>query len=472
MSGIGMAAKLRMAGIESFRIYEKSDAVGGTWRANTYPGLSCDVPSRYYSYTFAPNPGWTHVYSPGREIWSYLDQVAREYGLYDRISLGADVVEARWDEREWIVRTAAGDEAGYDFVITATGALVHPMKPDLPGLSSFEGACFHSAEWDHAVPLEGRRIAVIGTGSTGMQITRALAPIAGRFELYQRTPQWILPVGNRRYSRPSRWLLGRIPVLNRVGYKYWQAQIEWLLGRATVKGGFSRWLISFACRMHLRTIKDPDLRRRFTPDYKPMCKRLLMGTHFYDQFERLNVELVDAGIDHVEPRGIVTKGGHLHELDVIVLATGFDAHRFLRPMELIGRDGVRLSELWDGEPFAYRTVALPSFPNVFTLIGPHSPFGNQSLFTISETQMDYALHFIELWRRREVDAVSPSREATDAYNDELQAAVPGTIWASGCHSWYIGKDGRPHPWPWTPQRHREMLAEPRLEEWELVRAEG
>jgi cation diffusion facilitator CzcD-associated flavoprotein CzcO len=468
MSGIGMGAKLRMAGVESFRIYEKAGGIGGTWHANTYPGLSCDVPSRYYSYTFAPNPNWTHVYSPGKEIWGYLDRVARDYDLYDRISLNTEVAEARWTDSHWVVRTSEGEESAYDFLITGAGGLVHTHKPHIPGLDSFQGAWFHSAEWDHSVPLAGRRVGVIGTGSTGMQITRALAPVAGQFELYQRTPQWILPLANRRYSRPTRWLHRRIPALNRLGYKIWQTQIEWLLGRATVKDGFARWFISAACRMHLRGISDPELRRRFTPDYQPMCKRLLMGTHFYDQFERPNVELVDTGIDHVEPRGIITQDGQLHELDVIVLATGFDAHAFLKPMELIGPGGLRLSELWDGEPFAYRTVALPGFPNVFTLIGPHSPFGNQSLFTISETQMDYALRFIELWRRGELDAASPTRPATDTYNAELRAAIPNTIWASGCQSWYIGKDGLPHAWPWTPERHREMLAEPQLDEWELV----
>jgi cation diffusion facilitator CzcD-associated flavoprotein CzcO len=199
-----------------------------------------------------------------------------------------------------------------------------------------------------------------------------------------------------------------------------------------------------------------------------------MGTNFYCQFKRPNVELVDVAIDHVEPRGIVTSDGRLHELDVIVLATGFDAHAYMKPLELVGPGGVRLSELWNGEPYGYRSVALPGFPNVFTLLGPHSPIGNQSIFTVSETQMDFALALIDMWRRGEVDAMCPTLEATDQFNAELRAAIPRTIWASGCKSWYIGKDGVPHPWPWTPEQHREMLAEPRLEEWEFAQwdAEG
>ena len=468
MSGIGMAAKLRLAGIESFQIYEKSDGVGGTWHANTYPGLTCDIPSRYYSYTFAPNPDWSHVYSPGREIWAYLDRVARDFELHDRIALRTEVTEARWVDGRWLLRTSNGDEAEYDFIITAAGGLVHTVKPDIPGLGSFGGAVFHSAEWDHSVQLAGRRIAVIGTGSTGVQLTRALAPVAGQFELYQRTPQWILPLGNRRYSRLTRWVYRRFPVLNRFGYRVWQLQVERTLGRATVKPGFARWWISTACRLHLRSVRDPELRRRFTPDYKPMCKRLVMGTNFYRQFERQTVDLVDSGIDRIEPRGIVTRDGRLHELDVIVLATGFDAHAYMKPLDLVGPGGVRLSELWDGEPYGYRSVALPGFPNVFTLLGPHSPIGNQSIFTVSETQMDFALALIRMWRRGEADAMWPTLGATEQFNADLRDAVPDTIWASGCKSWYIGKDGVPHPWPWTPERHREMLAAPRLEEWEFA----
>jgi len=468
MSGIGMAAKLRLAGIETFRIYEKSDQLGGTWRANTYPGLTCDIPSRYYSFTFAPNPDWSRLYSPGPEIWRYLDGVARRFALHERISLGTEVSEARWLDGRWLLRTSRGDEAEYDFIVTAAGALVHPVKPEIPGLDSFAGAVFHSAEWDHSVPLRDRRIAVIGTGSTGVQLTRALAPVASRFELYQRTPQWILPLANRRYTRLTRWAYRHIPALNRFAYQAWQVQIERTLGRATVKPGLARWWLSAACRLHLRSVRDRSLRARFTPTYEPMCKRLVMSTSFYSQFKRPNVELVDAGIDRVEPRGILTRDGRLHELDVIVLATGFDAHAYMKPLELVGPDGLRLSQLWDGEPFGYRSVAIPGFPNAFTLFGPHSPIGNQSICTVSETQMNFALALIDMWRRGAVEAMWPTEEATERFNAELRAAAPHTIWASGCASWYIGKDGAPQLWPWTPERHREMLAEPLLEEWELT----
>jgi cation diffusion facilitator CzcD-associated flavoprotein CzcO len=468
MSGIGMACKLRMAGIESFHVYERADDLGGTWHANTYPGLSCDVPSRYYQYTFAPNPDWTHVFSPGREIWEYIDGVARRFDVRRRISFNTAVVEGRWEDGRWVVRTDHGDFAEYDFLIAASGALVHTRKPAIPGLEDFAGASFHSAEWDHSVPLAGRRIAVIGTGSTGLQITRALAPVAARYELYQRTAQWIAPLANRRYTALGRALMRRFPRLNLWSYRAWQSAAEGSFGIAVVRPGWQRSLLSSLCRAHLRYgVRDPELRRRFTPPDQPMCKRLIGGTGFYKLFEQGAATLVDIPIDHIEADGIVTADGALHEQDVIVLATGFDAHKFLLPVELIGIDGERLTELWAREPFGYRTVALPGFPNVFMLIGPHSPFGNQSLFTISEVQADFAMRCIERWRRRSFDAMWPTRAATDEFNRELREAIPNTIWASGCRSWYLGADGTPSVWPWEPAHHREILQDPAPGHWVL-----
>jgi cation diffusion facilitator CzcD-associated flavoprotein CzcO len=465
MSGVGMAAKLRMAGLDSFRVFERWEDIGGTWHANTYPGLFCDIPSRYYQYRFAPNPDWSHLYSPGPEIQAYIRGIADRYGVREQTTFGTTVTEAEWIDGRWRLRTEDGEESTYDFIITAVGGLVHTRKPEIPGLESFDGPVFHSAEWDHSVELAGKRIAVVGTGSTGMQLTRALAPISGHFELYQRTPQWILPLPNHRYSRPARALFRRIDKLNLLAYRGWQLLYERAFARATVGGAVSLWGVGLTCRMHLRRVRDPDLRRRLTPPDKPMCKRIVMGTGFYGQFVRPNVDLVDAGIDHVGPDGIVTRDGVLHELDVIILATGFDAHAFLRPMELIGPGGLRLSELWSEEPFAYRTVGLPGFPNVLMLMGPLSPLGNQSLFATSETQQDFALSVIEEWRRGAIDAAAPTAEATAEFMAQARAALPNTVWATGCDSWYIGKDGLPNLWPWMPERHRELLQQRVAGDW-------
>ncbi len=473
MSGIGMACKLRMAGIESFHIYEKWDGIGGTWHANRYPGLHCDVPSRNYEYTFAPNPDWSHVFSPGPEIHAYINRVARDFGLLDRISLSTPVADATWDEARnvWTLTTEAGDVAEYDFLISAVGGLVHTVKPDIPGLDDFAGDCFHSAEWKPGVTGAGQRVAVIGTGSTGMQITKGLAGVARHYQLYQRTPQWIYPVANRRYTRLGKWLMRRFPALTPIASRGWQLAIEGTFGTAVVQDGWQRRLITRACENHLKKIKDPDLRRRFTPTDRPMCKRLIAGTGFYELFERPDVELIDTGIDHIEARGIVTKDGVLHEQDVIVYATGFNAHAFMLPMHIHGVGGRDIWEEWEAkEPYAYRSIALPGYPNLFTLIGPHSPFGNQSLFTISETQADFAMRCIERWRRGEFEAMSPTPEATERFNAEMREQMPNTIWTTGCQSWYIGKDGLPHAWPWKASHHREVLQEPEPADWVMTTA--
>ena len=467
-SGIGMAVRLRRAGIETFRIYELRDGIGGTWHANTYPGLYCDVPSRNYQYRFAPNPDWSRLFSPGPEIREYVERVAREHDIVRHISFSTEVEEARFDDGEWTVRTAAGDEETFDFVVTACGALVRPRTPEIPGLDDFAGERCHSAEWDHSIDVRGRRVAVIGTGSTGMQLTRAIAPVAASFELFQRTPQWVLPLVNPGYTKVGKAIMERFPALNLWSYRLWQKTIEGTFGIAVIRPGWQRRLVTTLCKLHLRRVKDPALRARMTPDYPPGCKRLVMGNGFYPLFERPNVHLVDTAIDHIEARGIVTADGVLHEVDVLVLATGFVTNEYVLPMELIGPGERRLSEVWDPQPFGYRTVATPGFPNVFMLIGPHSPFGNQSLFAISETQADFTMGWIERWRRGEFDTVAPTEEATARFNAERRAAVPSTIWAAGCNSWYLGADGTPEMWPWTAERHGEMLRTPEPGDWELT----
>ncbi len=471
LSGLGLAVRLREAGIDGFTIYERRAGIGGTWFANTYPGLTCDIPSRYYSFTFAPNPEWSQIFAPGAEIREYLEGVADRYNLLPSIRLNCEVTDARWSGDEWILTAADGAVESYDFLVAATGVFVQPTIPDLVGMESFAGQLFHAANWDHDVQIKGRRVAVIGTGSTGLQLTRALAPIAGRFELYQRTPQWVLPMVNRSYTRVTRLLHRRFPALSRTAYRMWQLALEQTMGQATVKPGWARRLLTATCRLHLLQVRDRGLRQRMTPAYAPMCKRLVMGSGFYSQFKRPNVALVDQRISHFEPRGIVTEDGRLHELDVVVLATGYDISAFMRPMSIVGSEQTTLSDVWTSDPFAYSTVALPGFPNMFMLVGPHSPLGNGSIFAVSESQAAYVVRFLARWRRGEFDAAAPTRAATDDFNDELRRAAPSTIWATGCASYYVGESGLPQLWPWEPQKHRELMANERSDDWELVGGE-
>ncbi len=306
MSGLCMAVKLQDAGIDTYTVFEKADEVGGTWRDNTYPGLTCDVPSRFYTYSFRPNPDWSRLMSPGPEIHSYFRRVATERGIRPHIRFGTDVTSARYRDGQWWVGTAAGEEV-FDVLITATGFLRVPRYPDIPGLDSFAGPTFHSSRWDHSITLPDKRIGLIGTGSTGVQITAELGGKVNGLKVFQRTPQWVFPTPNLRYSALTKAALQRWPVLNKVGYRAWKSYIEHGFGRATVEPCWQRRLMTAMCRWNLRlSVRDPELRRRLTPDYQAMCKRQILAGHYYQAFQKSGVHLVSEAIDHVEPKGVVT----------------------------------------------------------------------------------------------------------------------------------------------------------------------
>lgn len=459
MSGLCMAATLRRAGYHDFTLYEKADEVGGTWRENTYPGLSCDVPARFYSYSFAPNPDWTATFASGPEIQAYFTRFADSSGLREHIRFGTEVTEARWDRECWQVSLSDGDTDVVDVLVSAAGVLHHPKLPAIAGLQGFAGAAFHSARWDHSAELAGQRVGVIGTGSTGAQIVSALAGVAGRLTLFQRTAQWVFPMPIVSYSRFGRALMRRFRPLNRASYRFYQQLLEQSFGRAVVERGWRRRLLATLCRLNLRLgVRDKELRRKLTPPDQPMCKRLIISGRFYRAVTRHGVDVVTDAIDHIEPEGVVTADGVRHELDVLVLATGFDAHAYLRPINLIGEDGVKLEQVWADGPRAYRTVALPGFPNFFMLMGPNSPIGNHSLIAIAETQAGYIVRWVDQIARGDIRQIAPTERATDEFNAAMREAMPDTVWTTGCQSWYLGKDGLPELWPWAPARHREMLA--------------
>jgi cation diffusion facilitator CzcD-associated flavoprotein CzcO len=466
ISGLAMGAALQDAGLAGVTLFEKAEEVGGTWRENRYPGLTCDVPANLYSFSWAPNPGWTSSFAPGPEIQRYVIGVAERRGLRPHVRFGAEVTDAAWEDGRWRLRTAAGEQHEADVLVTAAGVLHHPRVPDLPGLEDFAGRAFHSARWPGDLDLQGARIAVVGTGSTGVQIVTALASQTRSLLVFQRTPQWIVPVANLRYPAPVRLALARVPGLNRAAYETYRRALEGILAPAVAHDGWQRRVLTRACELNLRLgVRDPELRERLRPPDQPLCKRLVMSAGYYPALQRPGVGVVDDAIDHVRPEGIVTADGTLHELDVIVFATGFDAHAYMRPMRITGRDGLTLKDAWAGGPRGYRTVALPGFPNLFTLMGPHSPVGNHSIISVAETQARYVVRCLEEMRAHRVAALEPTAAATDAFNAELRADLPHTIWASGCRSWYLGEDGMPEVWPWSPARHRGMLAEPDLDEF-------
>lgn len=467
MSGICMAVKLQDAGIDSFTIFEKAADVGGTWRDNTYPGLSCDVPSRNYAYSFRPNPTWSRLLSPGPEIQAYFRQVADERGIRAHIRFGADVTRAEYDGGSWRLTTADGTET-FDVVVTATGFLRVPRCPDIPGRDTFAGPAFHSSQWDHSVSLSDKRIGVIGTGSTGVQITAELGGKVHGLKIFQRTPQWIYPMPNRRYSALTRAALTRWQSLNALPYLFWGLLFTKFFGRAPIRPGWQRRFVQAMCRWNLRlSVRDPELRAKLTPNDQPLCKRQVMSAHFYRAVRQPGVDLIVDAIDHIEPHGVVTADGTLHELDLLVFATGFDARAYVRPMQLIGEGGITLDEVWQDGPMAYRSIAVPGFPNLFMMMGPHSPIGNKSLVPVAEDQADYAMWWIDRLRDGRVRAAAPTETATKLYNEEMKADMPKTIWVSGCNSWYLGKDGLPELFPWTPETHSALLRHPEVADFDV-----
>jgi cation diffusion facilitator CzcD-associated flavoprotein CzcO len=469
MSGVLSAIKLKEAGLDDFAIYEKGDRIGGTWRENTYPGIACDVPSHFYSYSFAPNPEWSQRFAPGAEIQVYFEQVARRYGVDSRIRYGAAVTHCRFEDGRWKIRLADGSTDEGDFVIAATGVLHHPALPDLEGLDSFEGAAFHSARWDHDVALAGKRVGVVGTGSSAIQIVSALVDRVAELTLFQRTAQWITPVENPPYSEAEKAEFRQRPEA--------MAEIRAETAHAFT-AGFANVLVDAnspvmqaihaGCVANLEnSVRDPELRERLRPTYRAACKRLIMSDGFYEAIQRPNARLVTEQIERVEKSGVRTRDGQLHELDVLVLATGFRVGNFVRPMEVVGRDGVRLDDVWKHGPFAYTAISVPGFPNFFLLNGPNGPVGNFSLIEVAELQFAYILQLVEQVRSGACHDLCASHPAAERFEAERREAAKTTIWATGCKSWYIGDDGLPTAWPWTFDRFREEMSQPRLDDFAL-----
>ncbi len=469
MAGILSAIKFREAGYDNCVIYEKSDALGGTWRANTYPGLACDVPAHSYTYSFEPNPDWSQVFAPGPEIRTYFENVAQKYAVVDRVRFEEEITACEFIDGRWQIRTSKGREDQADIIIAATGVLHHPNRAAIPGLDTFEGAHFHSAEWDHRVPLDGARVGVIGTGSTAIQITTALVERVARYTLFQRTAQWVFKMENDAYAAVERAAFAND--LQKI-YALREEQKEFFenFSKAVIDSDSPEMKeIEAVCLTNLEeTVKDPALREKLRPNYRAACKRLILSPNFYESIQHPNAELVVSGIEAVEPKGVRTQDGELHELDVLVLATGFRADRFIRPTLVRGRGGVDLDDVWADHPVAYLSISIPEFPNFFMLNGPNGPVGNFSLIRIAELQLGYILHLMEKIRTGECREISASRSATDDYERSRAQAAKKSIWATGCNSWYLDKHGVPASWPWSQAHFDAEMAAPKPEAYDVV----
>ncbi|WP_040718712.1 flavin-containing monooxygenase [Nocardia veterana] len=460
--GIGMGAALRRAGMDDFLILEESPELGGVWRDNTYPGCSCDVPAHLYSFSFAPYRDARTRFPGRRRTLEYLRTVAAEAGLPAHLHTGAAVVAATYSDRDarWELLTANGIRYTAEIVVFAVGQLHRPNIPDFPGRDEFCGASFHTADWDHAVDLRGRRIALIGNGSSAAQCLPHLADKAASVRIFQRTPQWILPKPSADFGPAARAIL-RLPGAQRIYRRTLQWGADALLVPIMRRGWPAR-PAQWCARQYLRrSVSDPDLRARLTPDYPIGAKRILFDNHFYRSLARAHVDLVTTSIARITPGGIDTADGAHHSADVIVYATGFRASEFLAPITVRGRNGRLLSDEWRSGASAFMGLAVPGFPNVFLLAGPNSfnPAGSNP--TMKEYQIDFILRCLR-WRQQiGAAAVEVRPEAMAAYREWLDRALAGTVWSAQVPNWYRHDSGAvTNPWPASARTFARMLRRP------------
>ncbi len=469
MAGILSVIKLREAGYRDFVVYEKSDRIGGTWRENTYPGIACDVPAHLYTYSFEPNPDWSNTFATGAEIQRYFERVVEKYDVRPAIRFNESVDVCEFVGGRWRIKTSTGREDVADVVLAASGVLHHPLTADLPGLASFAGARFHSAQWDHGVPLEGKHVGVIGTGSTAIQITSALVDKVARFDLFQRTAQWVCPIENRAFTDADKHAFRTDPkALERMRAE--SAEYFRKFSNAVIDAESAEMKeIEAACRANLEhNVKDPVLREKLRPNYRAGCKRLIFSTDFYAAIQHPNAHLVTDPIERIEAGGVRLKSGELRELDVLVMATGFRTDSFIRPAVVKGRNGINLDDVWADHPVAYLSISIPQFPNFFMLNGPNGPVGNFSLILIAENQLNYILQLMEKIRGGQCREIAPRVDASSSFEDTRIEAAKKSIWATGCKSWYLDQHGVPASWPWSRERFFEVMKKPEFEAYELA----
>lgn len=470
MAGILAAIRLHEAGQHDVVVYEKADRIGGTWRENTYPGLNCDVPAHAYTYSFAPNPEWSSFLAPGPEIQRYFESVVQKHGIGHLIRFNEGIDSCVYDSGRWNIRTSKGASDTADVVIAATGVLHHPNIPEIEGLESFQGAAFHTARWDHSVPLDGKRIGVIGSGSTGVQIISALAGRASKLVHIQRTPQWVMPMPNFPYDEAQRAEFRANPALiDEIRYgEMYTAMVQRFTEAIIAPDSSEMAEIEAVVKMNLEdSVTDPVLREKLRPNYRAACKRLIYSPDYYQALQQPGVEAAVGKIARIEPTGVRMADGTLYELDVIALATGFKADRFVRPMQVRGRNGADLDTVWGSKPTAYLGVSVPELPNWFMINGPTGPVGNFSLIDIAERQWGYIEQLIARLSSGEAREITVKTDTINDYNRRRIKAAKKTIFGSGCSSWYLDSDGVPTSWPWSYKAFAEQTAAPRIEEYDL-----
>ncbi|MFG2307715.1 flavin-containing monooxygenase [Streptomyces sp. NPDC048566] len=472
--GLGAAVRLRREGVTDFVVLERAGGVGGTWRDNSYPGCACDVPSHLYSFSFAPNPEWPRTFSGQEHIRAYLEHVADVFRLRPHLRFDSEVRMMTWDAQKlhWVIETSSGHLTA-DLVVSATGPLSDPKIPDIPGIDGFTGKVFHSARWDHDYDLRGKRVAMVGTGASAIQIVPAIQPEVSRLTLFQRTPPWVMPRVDRAISGAERWLHRRLPFTTQARRgMLWgirELQVQAFTKRPDELGLVER----LAKRNIARAVKDPALRDRLTPDYRIGCKRILLSNTYYPALTRPNVDVVASGLDRVEGSTLVAADGSRAEVDAIVFGTGFHVTDMPIAERVVGADGRTLAEAWKDGMRSLRGATAAGFPNWMTIIGPNTGLGNSSMILMIESQLNYLADYV-----RQLDvlggrvALDPRPAAVDAWNDRVQERMKRTVWnTGGCTSWYLDANGvNTTVWPGTTTEFRSATRRVDLAEYEVVRA--
>ncbi|MFF9146212.1 flavin-containing monooxygenase [Streptomyces sp. NPDC014861] len=472
--GLGAAVRLRREGITDFVVLERADSVGGTWRDNSYPGCACDVPSHLYSFSFAPNPDWPRTFSGQRHIRAYLEHVADTFGLRPHLRLNHEVRRMEWDadELRWRIETSSGSFSA-DVIVSATGPLSDPRIPDVPGIDGFTGKVFHSARWDHDYDLRGKRVAMIGTGASAIQIVPAIQPEVAKLTLFQRTAPWVMPRMDRAISGPERWLHRKLPVTATLRRGILWGIRELQVGAFTKHPGELGLVEKLAKANIAKAVKDPVLRARLTPSYRIGCKRILLSNTYYPALAQPNVDVVGGGLQEIRGNVLVGSDGSETEVDAIIFGTGFHVTDMPVADRVFGAGGRSLAEHWKDGVQSLRGATVDGFPNWMTIIGPNTGLGNSSMILMIESQLNYMADYLrqlDVLGGRSALAARPS--AVHAWNRKVQNRMERTVWkAGGCDSWYLDANGRNTTlWPGTTGEFRRETRLVDLSEYEVLRA--
>lgn len=449
-SGIGMAIQLVKAGMPNFKIFERAEDLGGTWRDNSYPGCACDVPSHLYSFSFEPNANWSRKFSSHHEIFAYLKRCFEKYKLQDKTRFGANISECNFDEHanQWVIKTDSGEAFRARYLVMGAGPLNKPSIPTIPGADVFEGEAFHSSDWNHEYDVTGKHVAVIGTGASAIQIVPAIAEKVKTLSLFQRTPPWIIPRWDREISPFEQALYKWVPPLRWL-YRnliYWYQEQG---GLAFVTNIGAHKTVEKLARWHIgKAIKDPALLEKLIPDYRIGCKRVLLSDDYYPAVARENVDVITSGVAKFDATGITSLDGNRYPVDAVIYGTGFAATEFVAPMHVYGTEGRELSKQWKQSAETLLGITTSGFPNLFVLVGPNTGLGHNSMVFMIEAQVNYIMSCLKSMKQQDNQRIDLKIEVQEAFSAEVQEKMAKTAWMSGCKSWYLSPDGKNYTlWP-------------------------